>query len=716
MVQEASGHLLDLSKLSKTQRTAIAKRLLVANDADNAQTKLMPATAKGLDGAAAGAAAAAASLATTAAAQAAGGEGGEGAGAKRSLFSAVSDLARLSAAINGSGSGAFGGEQAMDAAVAGVALGRSGKTASSCKKVWRHLRTGDALLVNRQPTLHKPGIMAHKARVLMGEKVIRMHYANCNTYNADFDGDEMNVHMCQNELARAEAYGIAATDHQYIVPTNGKPLRGLIQDHIVMGVLLTKRDTFLSRSEVMQLLHLAHMDLSGLKRHGRVAPLPVPALLKPQVRWTGKQVISHLLLHLHPHARHLSMEAGTKTPASAWSAAKGRGKPEPEDATVIVRRGELLQGVLDKAAFGASEFGLVHCVHELLGGEATGRLLTQLGKLFTGFNQMVGFTCGIADLLLSPEADEARLALHMKADDLGLAGVRAFVGAEALDAGIPRAVLNRKVGERLRLAGGEKEGAKLDGQVKQKLMPLTSEAVAACLPSGQYKPFPANQFALMTSTGAKGGPVNFSQIAVMLGQQELEGRRVPLSPSGCTAPCFAPYELSARAGGYITDRFLTGVRPPDFYFHCMAGREGLVDTAVKTSRSGYLQRCLIKHLEPLQVAYDHTVRATAAADDLRCMHLLTTAGSDLRCMHLLTTARSARRRPSAACMCSPRRFVPAGALHSRRLRSPVHRRRRRPRPDPHQVPREAWLLRDERRRAPSVLEAPIACANELLRR
>ena len=97
----------------------------------------------------------------------------------------------------------------------------------------------------------------------------------------------------------------------------------------------------------------------------------------------------------------------------------------------------------------------------------------------------------------------------------------------------------------------------------------------------------------------------------MLGQQELEGRRVPLSPSGCTAPCFAPYELSARAGGYITDRFLTGVRPPEFYFHCMAGREGLVDTAVKTSRSGYLQRCLIKHLEPLTVAYDYTVRSSA---------------------------------------------------------------------------------------------------------
>ena len=132
-------------------------------------------------------------------------------------------------------------------------------------------------------------------------------------------------------------------------------------------------------------------------------------------------------------------------------------------------------------------------------------------------------------------------------------------------------------------------GGVLDGQLKSMLMPHASKISASCLPGGQAVPFPRNQFALMTSTGAKGSVVNFSQISAMLGQQELEGRRVPLSPSGCTAPCFAPFELTARAGGYITDRFLTGVQPPEFYFHCMAGREGLVDTAVKTSRSGYLQ-------------------------------------------------------------------------------------------------------------------------------
>lgn len=128
-----------------------------------------------------------------------------------------------------------------------------------------------------------------------------------------------------------------------------------------------------------------------------------------------------------------------------------------------------------------------------------------------------------------------------------------------------------------------------------------------CLVDSKKK-FPHNCFALMTTSGAKGSGVNFSQICCLLGQQELEGKRVPVMPSGKTLPSFGPYDPTPRAGGYITDRFLTGVRPQDYYFHCMAGREGLVDTAVKTANSGYLQRCLVKHLENLCVEYDCTVR------------------------------------------------------------------------------------------------------------
>ncbi len=112
-------------------------------------------------------------------------------------------------------------------------LGSSTRTPIANKQVLRHLRDGDILLLNRQPTLHRPSMMAHKARVLVGEKTIRMHYANCNSYNADFDGDEMNMHFPQSQAARAECYYVANTDNQYLTPTSGNPLRGLIQDHVV---------------------------------------------------------------------------------------------------------------------------------------------------------------------------------------------------------------------------------------------------------------------------------------------------------------------------------------------------------------------------------------------------------------------------------------------------------------------------------------------------
>lgn len=144
--------------------------------------------------------------------------------------------------------------------------------------------------------------------------------------------------------------------------------------------------------------------------------------------------------------------------------------------------------------------------------------------------------------------------------------------------------------------------------VSKALSPITTDTMQSCLPSGQLKPFPKNQLSLITVTGAKGSLVNHSQIATLLGQQELEGRRVPRMSSGKTLPCFHAFDTASRAGGFVTDRFLTGLRPAEYFYHCMAGREGLVDTAVKTARSGYLQRCLVKNLEALTVAYDESVR------------------------------------------------------------------------------------------------------------
>jgi DNA-directed RNA polymerase I subunit RPA1 len=128
------------------------------------------------------------------------------------------------------------------------------------------------------------------------------------------------------------------------------------------------------------------------------------------------------------------------------------------------------------------------------------------------------------------------------------------------------------------------------------------------LPGGLVCRFPDNNLQLMVQSGAKGTTVNTMQISCLLGQIELEGKRPPVMISGKSLPSFPIFEFTPRAGGFIDGRFMTGIQPQEFFFHCMAGREGLIDTAVKTSRSGYLQRCLIKHLEGLTVGYDMTVR------------------------------------------------------------------------------------------------------------
>ena len=165
------------------------------------------------------------------------------------------------------------------------------------KIVHRHLVTGDVVLLNRQPTLHRPSIMAQRVRVLPGEKTFRLHYSNCKSYNADFDGDEMNAHLPQGEEARSEAYNLALAPNHFLVPKDGTPLGGLIQDHVVAGVRLSMRSTLLERAEYQQLVA---SGLGDLRR--RVTLLP-PAILKPRQMWTGKQVISTLLINLTPAGR-----------------------------------------------------------------------------------------------------------------------------------------------------------------------------------------------------------------------------------------------------------------------------------------------------------------------------------------------------------------------------------------------------------------------------
>ncbi|KAI8660709.1 DNA-directed RNA polymerase subunit [Fusarium keratoplasticum] len=465
------------------------------------------------------------------------------------------------------------------------------------KKVYRHLTNGDVVLMNRQPTLHKPSIMGHRVRVLPNEKTIRMHYANCNTYNADFDGDEMNMHFPQNEVARAEALQIADTDHQYLSYTAGKPLRGLIQDHISVSVALCNRDTFFSRGDYQQLVYNALRPESGHIVGERIE-LVAPAVIRPVPRWTGKQVITTILKNMQPpNCGGLCMRAETQIKASQW------GK-DSEEGVVLFQDGEFITGILDKSQIGPSSGGVVHAVHEIYGPAIAGKLLSSLGRLLTRYLNVRAFSCGMDDLRLTPEGEKARREALVPANTVGLKVASSYVSLEQNPG--PRDPLLLERLEEVMRDDSKQEG--LDLLMKEGLSGITDKVQTACVPNGLEKPFPKNQMQAMTTSGAKGSRVNASLISCNLGQQVLEGRRVPIMVSGKSLPCFNPFETHARAGGYIVQRFLTGIRPQEYYFHHMAGREGLIDTAVKTSRSGYLQRCVIKGMEGLTVAYDTTVR------------------------------------------------------------------------------------------------------------
>ena len=219
---------------------------------------------------------------------------------------------------------------------------------------------------------------------------------------------------------------------------------------------------------------------------------------------------------------------------------------------------------------------------------------------------MRAFTCGMDDLRLTPDGETNR---KKKLEDASHIGLKAAARHVSLDNQPDMNSTDPTLLERLeQVMRDDSKQADLDSVMNAASQVLSSEVTLACLPVGLVKQFPKNQMQSMTTSGAKGSGVNANLISCNLGQQVLEGRRVPLMVSGKSLPCFRPFETNVRAGGYIVNRFLTGIRPQEYYFHHMAGREGLIDTAVKTSRSGYLQRCLIKGMEGLKVAYDTSVR------------------------------------------------------------------------------------------------------------
>ncbi|KUO39785.1 MAG: DNA-directed RNA polymerase subunit A' [Hadesarchaea archaeon DG-33-1] len=434
--------------------------------------------------------------------------------------------------------------------------------------VERHLMNGDIVLFNRQPSLHRMSIMGHEVRIMPG-RTFRLNLCVCPPYNADFDGDEMNMHVPQSDEAQAEARILMRVQEQMLSPRFGGPIIGGIQDHITGAYLLTHKDTLITRMQAQQLLAAA----------GLTVDLPKPVKKEAGAEyWTGKQIFSLFL----PKGLNLTYKAKI-----CENCAHCKKEECDIDAYVIIRDGQLLQGVIDARSYKALDrCEVLDRILKDYGTVIAREFLDRVTRLSIASAVMFGFTTSIDDEDIPPEARERIDEVLDKARDK----VNKLI--EIYNQGEMEPLPGRSLRETLEMRIMEVLAESRDkaGGIAEKYLGLDNYAV------------------IMARIGARGSMLNLTQMAACVGQQSVRGERLSRGYRGRTIPHYKVGDLGAEARGFVSSSYKRGLKPLEFFFHSMGGREGLVDTAVRTAQSGYMQRRLINALQDLRVEYDGTVR------------------------------------------------------------------------------------------------------------
>ncbi|OCF37907.1 DNA-directed RNA polymerase II subunit RPB1 [Kwoniella heveanensis BCC8398] len=427
--------------------------------------------------------------------------------------------------------------------------------------VERQLKDGDYVLFNRQPSLHKMSMMSHRVKV-MNYSTFRLNLSVTSPYNADFDGDEMNLHVPQSEETRAELSQIAWVPRQIVSPQANKPVMGIVQDTLCGIRKFTLRDNFIDWLQVQHIL---------LWLPGWDGTIPPPAILKPKPMWTGKQLISMTI------------------PKGINITKKNNEKPSPIDVTdenVLIDNGELIHGTIVKNMAGAANDGLVHVIFRELGHVAARDWFSACQMMVNFWLLHYGFSVGIGDTIV----DKATMA--------GITN-RMVEAKEAVQRLISQAEANKmkpKPGMTIR----ETLEAMIANELN-KARDWTGKTTQDNLKGD-------NNVKQMVVSGAKGSFINISQMSGVVGQQFVEGKRITFGFKHRSLPHFSRDDYGPESRGFVENSYLRGLTPQEFWFHAMGGREGLIDTAVKTAETGYIQRRLVKAMEDLKVGYDGTVR------------------------------------------------------------------------------------------------------------
>ncbi|KAF2222589.1 DNA-directed RNA polymerase II largest subunit [Elsinoe ampelina] len=426
-------------------------------------------------------------------------------------------------------------------------------------KVERHMVDGDVVIFNRQPSLHKESMMGHRARV-MPYSTFRLNLSVTSPYNADFDGDEMNLHMPQSHETRAEVMNLCMVPLNIVSPQRNGPLMGIVQDTLCGVYKMCRRDTFLDYAQVMNILMWVP-EWDGT--------IPPPAIVKPRPRWTGKQIISLVI----PHGLNL-VRGDSEGPCPL------------NDNGLLVHGGDLMYGLFSKKSVGASGGGVIHIIYNEKGWEAAVNFFNGCQRVVNYWLLHNGFSIGPGDMVPDERTAE----------------------------GITDAVNEQKAEvEKITQAATDNTLEALPGMnVRETFESLVSKALNSARDNAGDRTEKSlkdlNNAIQMARSGSKGSAINISQMTAVVGQQSVEGKRIPFGFKYRSLPHFTKDDYSPESRGFVENSYLRGLTPAEFFFHAMAGREGLIDTAVKTAETGYIQRRLVKALEEVMVKYDGTIR------------------------------------------------------------------------------------------------------------
>lgn len=426
--------------------------------------------------------------------------------------------------------------------------------------VERKLKDGDYVLLNRQPTLHKGSMMAMEV-VIKSYKTLRMNLAICKSFNADFDGDEMNIHVPQSLEAQVELQLLSAAQWNMISAQSSKPNMCIVQDSLLGAYRMTRGNQKITKAQFFNISEKLELKVPLMKRINHIRNILKQKGKKVQC-YNGKGIISLFL--------PLDLNYEKKNNA------------DPDEPVVKIWRGVMYEGTLDKSVLGSAHNSLIQVINKEYGAEAAAYFIDCVQFSTNNWLLVNSFSVGLGDCLVNDERKQEEISdviqkCYIEADSIKSTTTHPGIRELRVNAALSKA---KDIG--LRIA---KESLSKD-----------------------------NNFLSTVISGSKGDYFNIAQITGLLGQQNLSGQRVPLTMNnGRRSLVHYPFEnidshMEYESRGFIASSFIKGLNPREFYFHCMSGREGITDTAMGTATSGYMQRRIVKLTEDIKIEYDGTVR------------------------------------------------------------------------------------------------------------